>query len=103
MVGPGALEYKVGTLPENFHKRVVDMEIQLAIRGRQAADEAYAAQILELMSLYSVSTSLRFTIQAAIEFYNRELDEPNQTFYIEKMNSLNGQIKEVLDRQTRVK
>lgn len=93
MVGPGALEYKVGTLPENFHKRVVDMEIQLAIRGRQAADEAYAAQILELMSLYS----------AAIEFYNRELDEPNQTFYIEKMNSLNGQIKEVLDRQTRVK
>lgn len=55
LTGPGLLDYKAGTLPENFHKRVVDMEIQLAIRGKQAADEAYAAQILELMGLYSVS------------------------------------------------
>ena len=30
------------------------MEIQLEIRGKQSADEVYAAQILELMSLYSV-------------------------------------------------
>jgi hypothetical protein len=45
------------------------------------------------MSLYS----------AAIEYYNRELDENNQKFYIEKMNTLNGQIKEVLDRQQRSK
>ena len=41
--------------------------------------------------------------QAAIEYYNRELDEPNQTYYIEKMNILNGQIKDVLDRQSRLK
>lgn len=60
-------EFKTGTLPENFFQRVVDMEIQLEIRGKQTADEAYAAQILELMSLYS----------AAIEYYNRELDENN--------------------------
>jgi hypothetical protein len=31
------------------------------------------------MSLYS----------AAIEYYNRQLDEDNQNFYIEKMNALN--------------
>jgi hypothetical protein len=31
------------------------------------------------MSLYS----------SAIEYYNRQLDEDNQNFYIEKMNALN--------------
>lgn len=45
------------------------------------------------MSLYS----------AAIEYYNRQLDEQNQAYYIEKMNTLNQQIKEVLDRQQRNK
>jgi len=39
--------------------------------------------------------------QAAIEYYNRQLDEDNQMYYIDKMNTLNGQIKEVLDRQQR--
>lgn len=45
------------------------------------------------MSLYS----------AAIEYYNRQLDEDNQNFYIEKMNALNQQIKGVLDSQQRKK
>lgn len=42
-------------LPKNFFERVVEMENRLEIRGTQNADETYAAQILELMSLYSVS------------------------------------------------
>ena len=57
------------------------------------------------MSLYSVSPFFVLWItlfdQAAIEYYNRQLDEDNQTYYIDKMNTLNGQIKEVLDRQQR--
>lgn len=56
------------------------MEIQLSIRGKNQADETYAAQILELMGLYS----------AAIEYYNTHLDEENQSYYVEKMSDLNS-------------
>lgn len=55
------------------------MENRLSVRKRDQADEAYAAQILELMGLYS----------AAIEYHNTNLDEENQAYYVEKMNDLN--------------
>jgi hypothetical protein len=44
-----------GILPQNFHKRVVEIEIQLAIKGTQKPDEQYAKQVQELMGLYQVS------------------------------------------------
>ena len=44
-------------LPSNFFEKVVGMENQLELRGTNNADETYAKQILELMSLYSVSVS----------------------------------------------
>ena len=52
--------YKAGMLPEDFHQRVVDLEIKLEMKG-VADDDQQLANISELMSLYS----------AAIEHYNR--------------------------------
>ena len=57
----GTEEYKAGQLPEDFHERVVDLEIKLEMKG-VADDDQQLANISELMSLYS----------AAIEHYNRQ-------------------------------
>lgn len=46
--------YQAGVLPQNFHQRVIEMENAIECRKSNKADETYAAQILELMSLYSV-------------------------------------------------
>lgn len=51
-----------GILPQNFHKHVVEIEIQLAIKGTQKPDEQYAKQVQELMGLYQVSFFLSETI-----------------------------------------
>ena len=40
------------------------------------------------MSLFSVS-SYEITIQAAIEYFSKKLDEENQSYYVNKMNDLN--------------
>ena len=62
----GEKEYIAGCLPEDFHQRVVDLEIKLEMKGVQE-DDQQLAHISELMSLYS----------AAIEHYNRQQDEEN--------------------------
>ena len=49
------------------------------------------------MSLFSVS-SFEITIQAAIEYFSKKLDDENQSYYVNKMNDLNEQIKQLLDR-----
>jgi hypothetical protein len=36
--------------------------------------------------------------QQAIEFYNREKDEDNQTYYVEKLSKLNETIRELVER-----
>lgn len=40
-------------------------------------------------------------MQAAIEFFNRETDEDNQSYYVDKLSRLNDQIREIVDRQNR--
>ena len=49
------------------------------------------------MSLFSVS-SFEITIQAAIEYFSKKFDDENQSYYVNKMNDLNEQIKQLLDR-----
>jgi prefoldin subunit 5 len=41
-------------------------------------------------------------MQQAIEFYNREKDEENQSYYVEKLSKLNDTIRELVDRQQRL-
>jgi len=60
------------------------------IEGREYKEDegALVTMISELMGLYS----------AAIEFYNRETDEDNQTYYVEKLSKLNDDIRAIVDR-----
>lgn len=66
----------------------------MRIDGREYKEDegALVTMISELMGLYS----------AAIEFYNRETDEDNQTYYVEKLSKLNDDIREIVDRQNRL-
>ena len=41
-------------------------------------------------------------LQSAIEFYGKKQDAANQKYFVQKMTSLNEQIKTVLDRQQRI-
>jgi len=70
--------YQAGDLPEDFHKRVVDLEIKVEMKGVKQ-DESQIVMLSELMGLYS----------AAIEHYHRTKDEENYQYYIEKLNKLN--------------
>lgn len=56
-----------------------------------ADDDQQLANISELMSLYS----------AAIEHYNRQQDEENYNYYIEKLSRLNKQIGGIIERENR--
>lgn len=38
----------------------------------------------------------------AIEFYNREKDEDNQNYYVDKLQKLNETIRELVERQQRL-
>jgi len=71
-------DYRPNILPKDFHQRVVDLEIKLELKG-VADDNEQVKQIRELMGLYS----------NAIEYYNRETDEENQTYYVDKLQRLN--------------
>ena len=45
---------RAGELPENFHQRVLDLEIQMQIKP-DSEDQGTVVKISELMGLYSVS------------------------------------------------
>lgn len=45
---------RAGELPENFHQRVLDLEIQMQIKP-DSEDQGTVIKISELMGLYSVS------------------------------------------------
>ena len=49
------------------------------------------ADISELISLYA----------GAMEYYNRQADEENYTYYFEKLAALNKQMKRIIERETR--
>ena len=68
----------------------MDLEIKLEMKG-VADDDQQLANISELMSLYS----------AAIEHYNRQTDEENYTYYIEKLSRLNKEIGGIIERENR--
>ena len=55
-------------------------------------DQQQVEVIANLMGLYST----------AIEFYNREKDEDNQNYYVDKLQKLNETIRELVERQQRV-
>ena len=56
------------------------------------------------MALYTVRSPSHITVrlQSAIEFYGKKQDAANQKYFVQKMTSLNEQIKTVLDRQQRI-
>lgn len=54
------------------------------------------------MGLYSVRLIFVLFLQQAIEFYNREKDEENQTYFVEKLSKLNETIRELVERQHRL-
>jgi hypothetical protein len=58
--------------------------------------------IANLMGLYSVRLIFVLFLQQAIEFYNREKDEENQTYFVEKLSKLNETIRELVERQHRL-
>ena len=86
-------EYEPGELPPDFHKRVVDLEIKIEMHGvKQDKDNEGQIKLLsDLMQLYS----------AAIEHYNRQRDEENYTYYIAKLQSLNEDIRTLIEREER--
>ena len=44
---------------------------------------------------------INYQNQIAIEHFNRETDEGNQTYFVEKLSKLNDDIREIIDRQNR--
>lgn len=61
--------------------------------GTEKMDDQQQVEIIaNLMGLYST----------AIEFYNREKDEDNQNYYVDKLQKLNETIRELVERQQRV-
>lgn len=56
----------------------------------------------ELMGLYSVSLSDNLLIfQSAIEYYNRQMDDERQGYYLEKLGTLNEEIRAIIERSNR--
>lgn len=57
----------------------------------------------ELMGLYSVSikSNSKACVQDAIEFYNREMDDERQGYYLEKLGTLNEEIRGIIERSNR--
>ena len=50
MISNGSLEYQPGELPEDFHKRVVDLEIQVEMHGvSQNDNEGHIRMLSDLM------------------------------------------------------
>jgi hypothetical protein len=62
----------------------------MKIDGREYKEDesALVTHISDLMGLYSL----------AIEFYNRETDEDNQTYYVDKLSKLNDDIRAIVER-----
>ncbi len=61
--------------------------------GTEKMDDQQQVEIIaNLMGLYST----------AIEFYNREKDEDNQNYYVDKLQKLNETIRELVERQQRI-
>ena len=61
--------------------------------GTEKMDDQQQVEIIaNLMGLYST----------AIEFYNREKDEDNQNYYVDKLQKLNETIRELVERQQRL-
>ena len=66
-ISNGSLEYQPGELPDDFHKKVVDLEIQIEMHGVQQKDnEGHIKMLSDLMQLYSVSYFL-FLIRCKAE------------------------------------
>jgi hypothetical protein len=40
-------------------------------------------------------------VQDAIEFYNREMDDERQGYYLEKLGTLNEEIRGIIERSNR--
>lgn len=79
-----SLEYEPGELPADFHRKVVDLEIKVEMNGMsQNNNQEQIRMLSDLMQLYS----------AAIEHYNRTRDEENYSYYIEKLQKLNTEIR----------
>lgn len=82
-------EVKDGELPENFHQRLLDMEIKVqAISPEQDIENINK---IELMGLYS----------AAIEHYHRQADDDRLNYYKEKNSRLNDAIRQTFERNER--
>ena len=83
---------------------MIELESLLQILSKGKPDENYSKTIGELMALYTVRSPSHITVrlQSAIEFYGKKQDAANQKYFVQKMTSLNEQIKTVLDRQQRI-
>lgn len=61
--------------------------------GSEKIDDQKQVEVIStLMGLYS----------QAIEFYHREEDSDNQTYYVDKLSKLNETIREMVERQQRM-